>query len=235
MRHEHDISYQTKRRSSVNKKILILIPACLLAMVMTANAQETSIGLKAGLLGAGVELESSFTDFLSGRIGANYYTYSYDGTEDDINYNFDLNLKSASALLDIHPFKGAFRITGGILYNNNGLDASATSADTFNIGDEEYTGEQVGHLFGTVDFADIAPYFGIGVDTSFGQKNSFGFLFELGAVYQGSPHVSLTADGPISSNQAFQDNLAQEEKNLEDDLDNFKFYPVLSIGLCYRF
>jgi len=29
--------------------------------------------------------------------------------------------------------------------------------------------------------------------------------------------------------------LAKEEKDIQDDLDNFKYYPVLAMGVSYRF
>ena len=86
-----------------------------------------------------------------------------------------------------------------------------------------------------IDFIDIAPYLGLGWDTSFGKNKGFGFLFELGAIYQGSPKVDLSADGPISSNPTFQIELAKEESNLQSDFDEFKVYPVIAIGLSYRF
>jgi len=54
---------------------------------------------------------------------------------------------------------------------------------------------------------------------------------DLGVFYQGSPEVTLTqSSGAVSAAD-----LAQEEKNLEDDLAVFKFYPVVTFGLFYRF
>ncbi len=217
-------------------KRLVVVGAIFLFIFSTnAYAQSTSLGLKVGTLGIGLEAERSFSDSISGRIGVNYFTYSYSGTESDIDYDFDLTLKSLSALLDWHPFKGSFRISGGAIYNGNNLDAKGNPSATYAIGDSTYTSAQLGTLNGEIDFNDIAPYLGLGWDTSFGKDKGFGFLFELGAIYQGSPKVDLTADGPIASDSTFQSNLSKEENDLQNELDNYKFYPVIAIGVSYRF
>ena len=217
------------------KKIIIAIALFLFGFSTTGYAQNISLGVKASTLGLGLEAERPFSDLLSGRIGVNYFTYDYSGTEDDIDYDFDLNLMSFSALLDWHPFKGSFRISVGAMYNGNDLDAQAKASDTFDIGDATYTGAELGTLKGKIDYDDIAPYLGLGWDTSFGKNKAFGFLFELGVVYQGSPKVELSADGPIANDPIFQNELAKEESNLQSDLDNYKLYPVIAIGLSYRF
>ena len=197
--------------------------------------QDTFIGLKAGLLGPGLEIERSFTDTISIRAGINYFDYDYDGTEDDIDYDFELQLMTFSVFLDWHPFKGSFRLTGGVMYNGNELDAKAKSATTFDIGDNTYPGNQVGTLTGEIDFNDFAPYVGLGWNTAFGKDGHWGFTFELGVMFQGSPTANLSATGPIASDPGFQADLAKEENNLQDDLDNFEYYPVISIGFNYRF
>ncbi len=216
-------------------KIIAAIAVFLFIFSTTGYAQSNSLGVKVSTLGLGLEAEKSFSDLIGGRLGVNYFTYDYNGTEDDIDYDFELNLKSLSVLLDWHPFQGSFRISGGAVFNGNTIDANAKSAETFDIGNSTYTGAQVGTLTGKIDFENIAPYLGLGWDTSFGKDKSFGFLFELGVLYQGSPKVALSADGPIASDATFQNELAAEEKDLQSDLDVFKVYPVVAIGLSYRF
>ncbi len=219
----------------MRKKIILAVTICTFVFSSYAYSGDNSISIKAGLLGAGMEVGRSFSDSISGRIGVNYFTYDYSATESDIEYNFDLSLKSLSVLLDWHPFQGSFRISGGVLYNGNKIEADAKSSDTYDIGDKTYTAEQVGTLDGKIDFDAVAPYLGLGWDTSFGKKNGFGFLFEIGAIYQGSPKADLSASGPIAGNQEFIDNLAKEESNLQSNLDDFKYYPVATVGLSYRF
>lgn len=55
-------------------------------------------------------------------------------------------------------------------------------------------------------------------------------------MFQGSPRVrSLVASGQIATNTAFQTQLANERAEIEDDIDNYKVYSILQIGLGYRF
>ena len=214
---------------------IITIFIFLSGFAATGFGQDTFIGVKGGLLGAGIELERTFTDTISARIGVNYFPYDYTGTEDDIEYDFDLDLMSLGLFLDWHPFMGSFRFTGGVMYNGNSLDAEAEPSVTYEIGDQTYTVSEIGTLNGEIDFNDFAPYVGLGWNTAFGKDRNWGFIFELGVMFQGSPTADLSATGPIASDPAFQAELAKEENNLQDDLDNFEFYPNISIGFNYRF
>lgn len=209
----------------------------LLGISTTAHAQEqtSSLGIKASTLGIGIEAERSFSDSFGARLLLSYFPYDYSGNEDDINYEFDLKLLSAAALADWHPFNGGFRVSGGIVLNGNKLDGEAKPTTTYDIGNTTYTAAEVGTLKGKIDFNSVAPYVGLGWDTSFGKESKIGFTFDLGAMYQGSPKAHLSANGTAANDPAFQNNLALEEDNLQHDLDNFKFFPVVSIGLNYRF
>lgn len=207
----------------------------LFGFVATGFCQDTFIGIKGGSLGAGLELERSFNDSISARIGINYFSFDYSGTEDDIKYDFDLGLMTLGAFLDWHPFQGSFRFTGGLIYNGNSLDSTSESSATYEIGDQIYTGSEIGTLNGEFDFNDFAPYVGLGWNTAFGKDRKWGFICELGVMFQGSPTAVLTATGPIADQPLFQAELAKEEDNLQDDLDNYNLYPNISIGFNYRF
>lgn len=213
----------------------VVLLGALLVSPAILQAKEVSVSLKAGTSGIGVEGEYALNEYLGARLGANYFKYSYDGTEDDVNYNYDLGLKTFSALIDFHPFKGSFRLSAGAFYNGNKLDATATSSASYDIGNTTYTGAQLGTLRGAIDYNKFAPYAGLGWDTSFGKESGWGVVFEAGALFQGTPNVVLSADGPISTDATFQQELALEQKNLQDDLDSYKVYPVVTLGVSYRF
>jgi hypothetical protein len=215
--------------------LLFVFPFSLVYAQVMQDISDVSVALKAGTLGAGLEAETSFSDSFGARVGINYFTYSDTWTENDIDYDIDLNLLSVSALLDWHPFQGSFRVSGGALYNGNDIDMDSKSAATYQIGDTTYTSANIGNLTANVDFNDVAPYFGVGWDTTFGKSNKFGFLLELGAIYQGPPKVDLSISGPLSGNQALQNDLQAEEDKLKEDLDNFEYYPVLAVGFNYRY
>jgi len=207
-----------------------------LLSVSTAYAEGLSLGVKAGTLGAGVEVEAQMSETLSGRLGLNYFSYSYDGTESDNEYDLDATLQTFGALLDWHPFANAFRISAGVMINGNELEGDAKPTNgTYNIGGYTYSSSQIDKLTGSVDFNSFAPYVGIGTSTSFGENGCFGFIFDLGVMYQGEASVTLSAEGPMAGNQTFLNNLKKEEQDLQDDLSDYEWYPVISVGLIYRF
>jgi len=222
------------------KRIVIILGVFLLSISTTAYAgyaPDVSVGVRASTAGLGAEAEASLTDSLGVRVGINYLTYSYTGTESNVEYDFDLDLLSAPILVDWHPFKGAFRLSGGVYINGNEINAQGkpVGLGTFSINGVTYTAGQIGTLKGKIDFNPVAPYLGFGWDTSFGKERGFGFILDIGAFYQGRPEADLSVSGPIASNAAFIVDLAKEEADLQNALDAFKIYPVLSIGINYRF
>jgi hypothetical protein len=85
------------------------------------------------------------------------------------------------------------------------------------------------------DLEDTAPFVGIGWDTTF-ENPGVAFKFIAGAMFTGSPQVNLTASGGTLSNDPnFQTQLAQEEQNLQNDIDAYEIYPVVQAGLTLSF
>lgn len=209
----------------------------LLSLPALAVAGGINLSARASTLGLGYELGYAFNDYLNLRVAFNGYSYDYDTTEDDISYTFDLELDSTAYLLDVHPFAGSFRITGGMLDNKNRLDGQAEPSGTYEINGVEYAGDQVGTLFSNVQMGEDNPlYFGIGFSQPLGESG-WGFGFDLGAVMMGDSNVELTATGPITTlDPNFAANLAAEEEEVEAEINNdFDTYPVVAIGLTFQF
>lgn len=64
-----------------------------------------------------------------------------------------------------------------------------------------------------------------------------GLELEIGAFYQGSPDLSFTArgDSAIVNNPIFQADLTREEADAQDDIAEYDWYPVVSLGMTYTF
>jgi len=214
------------------RKYLVIGAVILAALCVTSMAQEegpsgVGFGIKVGTPGVGVEVSIPFTTNIGGRLGVNYYTYSYDTTQEGIEYDSDLTLFSIAGLVDWHPAGGSFRLTGGLLYNGNELEGKAKG--DIKIGDNEYTDAEVK---AKVDFDDLAPYVGIGWDTSFGSERQWGFICDIGVIYHGTPSVSLKAEG---TGPALETDIEKEEDELKAAVDDYVWYPVITVGLIYKF
>jgi hypothetical protein len=183
-------------------------------------------------LGAGLEVAKGFTPNFGVRAGFNYFSYAYDATESDVSYDFELELKSFAVFADWHPFKGAFRLSGGLLINGNGLSGNAKPTAPVDIGGTDYT---LNSIDLDISYNALAPYLGLGWDTTFGDNDKWGFAFDLGLIYSGAAEAALTASGAGTSVAGFEANRKKEQEELQNDLDSLKWWPVISAGLVYQF
>jgi hypothetical protein len=221
------------KEPGVKKRIAGVFALMGLLIAGNAAADGFAIGVKAGTLGLGIEGTFGLSERFNLRAGVNNYSYDFDETASDIRYDTELDLQSGSLLLDWHPFAGVFRISAGYVHNKNALSLRAAPAagTTVNIGGQDFDGSQVGILTGDVTFKKNVPYAGIGWGNAVRGKG-LGFSFEIGAVFQDEPTVRLAS---TSSNTALQARLPTEEQQAQEDLDDFKTYPVISFGLSYHF
>ncbi len=217
------------------KKIALAGFLTLLALP-AARASDFGLDAHVGLLGLGGELNYVINPYFEARVDFNRYNYSYTGTKQQIDYDFNLHLKSYGGLIDWHPFAGTFRVTLGEFSNKNDITAVASpSGGSYTINGHTYPSSQVGTLSGAIGFNTSAPYIGIGWSTLGTESTGLGVSFDLGVLHQNTPTVALSATGPAASNSQFKSDLAAEQSKLQGDLNSFKNYPVISFALEYRF
>ncbi len=215
----------------------LVIGMLLLILPIQAQAGVVGIGVtgKVGTTGLGADVTVPLvSNWLNLRAGYNFGELSPSITQAGIKYKADFNFESVPILLDLHPFHGGFRITGGVYFNKNDMDLSSTvDASTVGLG----LGVGTATLNANVSWSkEFAPYLGIGWgnaadDNTLDLPIAVGFSLDIGAFYQGSPDVFLTD----SSGLVPAADLAIEAAQLEDDLSGFKFYPVITVGIHIRF
>jgi len=221
----------------------------LLAVIMVVGAvglgatsalAEVGSTLKVGTQGIGADVTAGINKKLNARFNLNYFSYgtTINGDDDEDgggggSVKPELTLLTLGALLDWHPWAQGFRLSAGLYLNQNKIDLTADLNDTVELNDREYTLSDLG---GTVDFNSLAPYLGLGYGNAVGADGRWHFSFDLGVMFQGSPQVDLraTVSDPALQSQLDAD-IAGEQKKLEDDLGFFTIYPVISLGVSYRF
>lgn len=220
-------------------RIPIVLSVMFLILLSSGKAgaalDEWAIGAKAGTLGLGGDLTTDILPGLNLRGGVQWLSLNLDAEFEDIDYSVDVDFLNPLLLLDWYPFGGSFRLSGGVLFNQSDVNLRATPSAPVQIGGTTYTPAEVGTLRGQSDFNPIAPYVGIGWGNVVGRSKRLGLAMDLGVAFIGSPGVNLSANGLLASDPTFQAHLAQEEEDIEDDLSDFKFYPVLSLTLYYCF
>ena len=205
----------------------------MMLLILPIQAQAVvGVTAKVGTTGLGGDVTLPLvSNWMNLRAGYNFGELRPSITEAGIKYKADVHLDSVPILLDLHPFHGGFRVTAGVYYNKNDMDLSSTVGPGTEIGGIVIPPGLSTTLNGHVSWSkEFAPYLGVGWGNAAGDDN-VGFSLDIGAYYQGSPDVLLTE----SSGLVPPADLLLEQQQLEDDLSDFKFYPVITVGIYIRF
>jgi len=204
----------------------------------TAGA-DFGVGVKASTLGVGLEGRWEALPWIDFRVGVNRFDYDHDGVEAGIDYNATLALDSYYLTGNFKFPLSPFRVTAGAFSNGNELRmiSADTSGANFNIGGVSFTSADVGALRSVTSFGSTAPYLGVGFDFEvFGKA---GLNLDFGVLWQGEPSVFLEATAIDSAPPAIQAELRQaletERLELQDEMSDYKAWPVVSLGLVYNF
>ena len=222
------------------RKILEKTALTALALMLcgTANA-DFGVGVKAGTLGLGAEARWSPLPWLDFRFGANSYDYDESGAQAGINYDATLALDNYYATGNFRFPLSPFRVTAGAYSNGNEflMVSQDVPGGSFDIGGVTFSADDVGTLQSVTSFDSTSPYLGIGYD--FELFGKVGLNLDLGVLWQGEPQVTLDATGLASAPAEVQAELLPaleaERVELEDEVSNFKAWPVVSLGFVYNF
>lgn len=216
---------------------------------ISANAQAVDFSIygQAGLFGFGGGVGIGFNDMLQARIGYGAYSFSIDDVEvesDDeteegqLVFDADIDWGSSTALIDFYPFSGTFHLTAGLALNKNSIELTGKpNGGVYTINGNDYTASQIGSLKGEADWGSNAPYVGIGWGRNVAKDGHFSFNFDLGVILTGEPDVSLSSSCNASGAACAQlrADIAQEEKDAEEELSDADMIPVINFSIGYRF
>ncbi|WP_022670726.1 hypothetical protein [Hippea alviniae] len=215
--------------------VIVLIVGMVMGFGNLSKAKNVSLGLKVGTLGIGPEICYHINDAFSVRGQFGYFSKNFDTTEADVKYDLKFKIRNAGLLLDWHPFEGAFRISAGLFYNGNKFtgDAKSIEGEKYTINGHTY---YLNKISASIKYTKLAPYIGIGYDTASSKDSGLGFLVDLGVFYS-KPKVSVDAygDPDVINDPQFKADLSKTKSELKSYADKLKFYPVIMIGLTYRF
>jgi hypothetical protein len=215
----------------------------------TRPFSSLGIGVKVGTSGIGFDVA---TPLVPGRLnlrgGASFFSYNTTITTDNININGSLKFRNSEAVVDFFPFRGWFRMSGGMtIYNNTGLAANLTvpAGQSFTLGNTTYYSSASNPITGTGTFnfgGKTAGRVSIGTGNMLPKKGHFSFETELGVQFFSSPTVVYTISGsgctsptnPASCGPVSPTDVAAEQNKLQNDLTDLKYFPTVSFGLSYK-
>jgi hypothetical protein len=195
------------------------------ALAACGSLHAAGIGVRAGTTGIGADVAFNVAPAIDARVGYSALKWSHDVDTSNASYKGDAKLSNLNALVDFHPLGPVFRLTGGIILNDNKYEANGRP----NFGPGSINAKvEAGHR--------AAPYLGVGWGNVAGA--GVNFYADLGVMFMGSPKATLTADctGLSAAQCSFlQGQAASEQGALEDKLHRFKAFPVLNIGVTIGF
>ena len=138
--------------------------------------------------------------------------------------------------MDLHPLANGFFVSGGAYMGQRSIGLNAARSAPVNVGGQTFTPTQVGTLSGEIKLQDLAPFAGLGFDTTFTRSSRWGFRAIAGVAWSDTPEVGLTSSGgTLSNDPAFRARLADEARAIQSDVEGYGFYPIVQLGLNYKF
>lgn len=209
-----------------------------------------AIAFKADTLGAGIDLATPLSRSFNLRASVNIFAFGYPFNIDGVDYNAQLRFRSGQLSLDWFPEHGGFHISPGLLYFRNDLSslAAVPAGQYFELGSQGFINSVDDPVNGTASVTyprSIAPTLMVGFSNIIPRSGRhLSMPYELGVAYTGTPRVHVALNGTactfegcfdMSTNPETQQSLAKEVDKLNKDLKYLPLYPIVSIGLAYRF
>jgi hypothetical protein len=208
-----------------------------------------TITAHANTLGAGIEVATPLSHSFGLRGQGNFFSFDYLFNIDGVDYDSRLNLRSGGLSLDWYPTHRSFRISPGVLYYKNNLTAisSVPAGNYFELGSQGFINSVDDPLNGNASVIfphHIAPMVTVGFNLIGKRESHFSMPLELGIAYTGAAKIDVTLNGTactsdgcftFANNQEAQESLQAEIKKLNNDLESYPIYPIVSVGFAYRF
>lgn len=214
---------------------IVFLGVGLVAGLAQAQEVHSPFSITAGVGSTGWEVGGVYAPhpMFSGRLTATTLDYSHNVSADSIRYSGKLKFSSGQAGIQFHPLANGWNLEGGVIFGDRKLDLRAAPTGNVTINGKTYTPSQVGVLTGKADLGDAAPFLAVGYDDTATRSNALGIRAVLGVAFTDKPKVSLNYSGASDPNLSAD--IEQSRQKLQNKVKDFRYYPIASIGLSYRF
>lgn len=197
------------------------------------NGSGPAIGVGVSTLGITGEMSIRTVGNFVIRVNGNWADVGYDRTISGNAFSGSAKVVGAGLIADWHAFDNGFRLSLGGRYIDASFTGSISGRD-ITVNNQIYTAAQYGGLVAKVENGNkIAPYVGIGWDSSHFSSSGFSLGFEVGALYVGDPKATLTTTRSVAGLQV---DLDAEVAKVKADYGKFgQIWPVVGLTAKYRF
>ena len=159
------------------------------------------------------------------------YDYNYDQNEIDFKATVDYKTGGVSLLGDFNFTRNLY-LSAGVLFNSFNPKITGYAASGLEYGDIIIPPSMVGDFeFTIVPQLRVSPYGSVGFRSFFGKNKRVVLNAEVGMYYMGSPEISIEASGLLAPTA---DPAHGQKETLENQIEQYKFYPVLKLILAVK-
>ncbi len=198
-----------------------------------------AVELHAGTSGGGVQAEFVFNGYFTGRVSGDWLqishsfnTINFDTI--DIAYSGTADWATAGVFVDLHPLKDGWFVSGGAFQGNRNATFGGVPTNNVIIDGYTFTPADIGTVSGEAKLPSTSPFVGLGWDQAQHARSGMTFRVLAGAAFGGAK-VTLSDAGPYSDTVPVQTWLAQEQAYAQSKAEPWKAYPVVQLGIGYRF
>jgi hypothetical protein len=161
------------------------------------------------------------------------YTYDYNFDQNEIEYDASVDYKAGGiSLLGDYNFTRNLYLSAGVLFNSFNPTITGYAASGLEYGDIVIPPSMVGNFNFTIEpQLKVSPYGSVGFRSFFGKNERVVLNTEVGIYYMGSPEINIEASGLLAPTA---DPAHGQKETLENQVKQYKFYPVLKLILAVK-
>lgn len=242
----------------MKSRVSLLVASCLLASLpgllpsaararppVTASVHVGSLGIgpevDVRIPGSNFGVRGSFNTFNFGDSDIYHQTVGIRALNrtQDVDMSYDGNIKTLNGALtgDWYPWKTGFRISAGVVISTNRLSASGAPSGSVSYlsgsSVQTLSNGQIGSVSARGRYHPVNPLFAIGFSSRlFSQLYLSG---DLGVMYQGKAQIGVHSNGYVSELAPFQKAVDKARSKALEGMNKLPVYPVVMIGLGWRF
>lgn len=222
--------------------IFCLTPPLALLLVtfwLPVAQADSALSYRLGTFGFGLDFAQQLKPDLTLRAGYNLFVHGRTADSNGVHFDASLKINAASLMLDWHYAHSPWRLSVGITQSGPHADANGSATGNITFNGQSYSADQLGTLRATIKPAHaIAPYIGMGRGRSVASADRFNLLFDLGAMYIGSPNAQVAAScgNAVTASQCSQllTDIQAEVATQERKWRDLRWWPVVAVGFSMR-
>jgi hypothetical protein len=226
---------------------------------VTSIKPFSRLAFSGGISAMGINMQAAVnaSQHINIRGIGNYFNYNVNNiSTNGLNLNGKLNFASAGAAVDFYPSPNhGFRISpGALFYNQNAASANVTvsGGTSFSLNDVTYYASSTNPITGNGSLGLNTNKQAFTITTGWGNMiprrgGHWSAPFEIGAAMIGVPAINVALTGGqacnaqgqncvnVATDPTVQANLQAQIAKYKNDLNPFRFYPIVSFGVAYSF